>query len=104
MVALSREHRLTAYDAIVWPLRGSASDAEAAQPPQRHVIECKVLHGGMETTIREGVAQTLDYMDRCGAESGHLVVFNRSTDQPWEEKLFRREESVHGRGVTVWGA
>ena len=89
---------------IVWPLPGSASGAEAPRPPQRHVIECKLLRGGLETTIREGVAQTLDYMDRCGAESGHLVVFDRSTDKSWERKLFEREERLDGRSVTVWGA
>ena len=89
---------------IVWPLPGSASGAEAPRPPQRHVIECKLLRGGLETTIREGVTQTLDYMDRCGAESGHLVVFDRSTDKSWERKLFEREERLDGRSVTVWGA
>ena len=73
-------------------------------PPQRHVIECKVAHGGLEATIREGVRQTLDYMDRCNGESGHLVVFDRDETRPWEEKIFRREELLDGRAVTVWGA
>ena len=43
-------------------------------------------------------------MDRCGAESGHLVVFDRSPSRTWEEKIFRREESAGGDApVTVWG-
>ena len=44
-------------------------------------------------------------MDRCGAEAGHLIVFDRSTERSWEEKTFRREASS-GPGatrVTVWG-
>ena len=43
-------------------------------------------------------------MDRCGAESGHLVVFDRSPSRTWEEKICRREESAGGDApVTVWG-
>ncbi len=57
-----------------------------------------------DATIREGVEQTLDYMDRCQAESGHLVVFDRSETVPWEQRIFRREETSDGRPVTVWGA
>ena len=85
---------------IVWPPSG----AEAAVPARRHVVECKILRGDLEATIREGIEQTLDYMDKCRAESGHLVIFDRDESKPWEEKLYRREESQGGRLVTVWGA
>ncbi len=38
------------------------------------------------------------------AESGHLVVFDRSPSRTWEEKIFRRRESARGAApVTVWG-
>ena len=33
-----------------------------------------LLRDGLETTLRKGLAQTAGYMDRCGAEAGHLVV------------------------------
>ena len=81
---------------IVWPHGGRT---------RRFVVECKVRRDGLEGTIREGVAQTRAYMDRCGAESGHLIVFDRSGDRTWEEKLFRREASPFGgpAPVTVWG-
>ena len=52
----------------------------------------------------EGLEQTLAYMDKCGGESGHLVVFDRDESKPWEEKIFRLDESLDGRAVTVWGA
>ncbi len=42
------------------------------------------------------------YMDRCGADAGHLVIFNRSA-KPWEEKIFRRSEEYDGTPVEVWG-
>ena len=42
-------------------------------------------------------------MDRLGADAGHLVVFDRSAEWSWEEKLYRRREAFEGRTVTVWG-
>ena len=89
---------------IVWPPGRFAGAAEPGTPARRHVVECKVLRGGLEAAIREGVEQTLAYVDRCRAESGHLVIFDRDESKPWEEKLYRREESLDGRPVTVWGA
>ena len=89
---------------IVWPPGRFARKTEPGTPARRYVVECKVLHGSLGATIREGLEQTLAYMDRCQAESGHLVIFDRDESKPWEEKLYRREESLDGRPVTVWGA
>ena len=72
---------------------------------RRFVVECKVLHKDAERTIAEGLAQTRGYMDRCAAEAGHLIVFDRAPDRTWEEKLFRREAPADAgqAPVTVWG-
>ncbi len=70
---------------------------------QREVIECKLRRSGLERTVEEGLAQIGGYMDRCGAASGHLVVFDRSEQRSWDEKLFRREASAGARKVIVWG-
>ena len=80
---------------IVWPHGGR----------ERHfVVECKVLRKGVEQTIAEGVEQTRGYMDRCAAEAGHLVVFDRAPDRPWAQKIFRQSmPSADGVPVTVWG-
>ena len=86
---------------VLWPRGGEAAGPDAAV--DRYVVECKVLHKGLERTIAEGLAQTAAYMDRCDAEAGHLVVFDRREGRSWEEKVFRREESANGRTVTVWG-
>ena len=79
---------------ILWPQGGRV---------RKYVVECKVLHKGLEPTIREGLRQTLGYMDRCAAEAGHLVVFDRRAGRRWEEKVFRREERTDEGVVTVWG-
>ena len=68
---------------------------------QRFVVECKVRRerDGLETVIREGVAQTAAYLDRCGAEEGHLVVMDQDEGKTWEEKIFRR--SLAARRVSA---
>ena len=70
---------------------------------QKAVIEIKVLHKSLDKTITDGLEQTWQYLDRSGAEEAHLVIFDRTLDKPWEEKLYRREEQVRGKLVTIWG-
>jgi len=70
---------------------------------QKVVIEVKVVSGSLERTVAEGVVQTWEYLDRCGAEEGHVVVFNLDPSKSWEEKIFRRTEEYHGRSLEVWG-
>ena len=80
---------------IVWP---------QGRRERRWVVECKVRRGELERTIAEGLEQTRAYMDRCGAEAGHLIVFDRSPERSWEEKIFRRDAPPGtGAPVTVWG-
>ena len=59
---------------------------------QRFVVECRVRRerDDLETVIREGVAQTAAYLDRCGAEEGHLLVVDEDEGKTWDEKFFRR--------------
>jgi hypothetical protein len=79
---------------IIWPWPGGV---------QKTVIELKLLYKSLETTLETGLQQTWSYMDRCGADEGHLVVFDRSVEKRWEEKLFRRQEKVHGKIIKIWG-
>ena len=85
---------------LVWPVGGPAGEPRSTQ---KVVVECKVLHRGLERTLREGLEQTRAYMDRCAAAEGHLVVFDRTEGKPWVEKIFRRDEREGGAPVTVWG-
>ena len=88
---------------ILWP-------TDPAQPSdlwRKIVIECKVAyeaqHRSVDRIIEEGVEQTAGYMERSGAETGHLVVFDRRADRDWTEKVFRREAAHGERQVVVWG-
>ena len=80
---------------IVWPQGGDT---------RRYVVECKLRHRSLPTVIAEGLEQTAAYMDRCAAAAGHLVVFDRDEDKPWDEKLFhQRRRSSGGVVIDVWG-
>jgi len=35
-------------------------------------------------------------MDRCRADEGHLVIFDRSTKKSWKKKRFVMEKSFSG--------
>ena len=73
---------------VVWPERGRT---------RKFVVECKVLRRGLEPTIGEGVRQTLGYMDRCAAEAGHLVVFDRREGRRWEDRVCFAARSARTR-------
>ena len=81
---------------IVWP-QGTRT--------RRHVVECKVLHArrGVDRTVAEGLEQTAGYMDRCGAESGHLVIFDRDGKKSWDDRIYHRRESAGAVELHVWG-
>ena len=87
---------------ILWP------DKQGGDPTanRKHVIECKVARDsqGPQAVIRTGLEQTAEYMDRCAAESGHLVVFDARQGRSWEERIYRRDHTLRGKQITVWGA
>ena len=80
---------------IIWP---------QGKETLKVVIECKVLHKSLEQTVAEGLEQTAEYMDRCAAEAGHLVIFDRRENRRWDDKVFHcRRASVSGVAIEVWG-
>jgi len=87
---------------VRWPL---ADGFGAGQPVQLVVIELKVLRErqSLESVTAEGLQQTAAYMDGCGAEEGHLVVFDCRGGRSWDVRLYRRDETVDNRTLTVWG-
>ncbi|MFP4257646.1 MAG: AAA-like domain-containing protein [Desulfovermiculus sp.] len=92
---------------VLWPLTGARPEKPSwtrwQGPVQKAVIELKILHKGLERTIADGLAQTREYMDRCEAKEGHLIVFDRREEVSWEEKIFQRAEEYKGQLITVWG-
>lgn len=68
------------------------------------MIECKILHETLAQIIAEGLAQVADYVDRCDAEAGHLVIFDRREDWQWRDEIFQeRRAAVSGIEIDGWG-
>ena len=86
---------------IEWQPRSPRGQAH----PRKYVIECKVCREkvGWESLLRQGREQTAEYMDRCGAEAGHLVIFDLRPGRSWDEHLFRRDPQPGELPITVWG-
>ena len=77
-----------------WPYPGGV---------QKVVLELKILYGSLEGILEKGLEQTRGYMDYCGADEGHLLVFDRDSGKRWEEKIFHRDEEYQGKKIAVWG-
>ncbi|MFP4307852.1 MAG: ATP-binding protein [Desulfococcaceae bacterium] len=79
---------------VAWPVDGGL---------QKVVLELKILYKSRERTLAEGLEQTADYMDKCGADEGHLIIFDRRPERTWDEKIFRETRAAAGKTVTAWG-
>ncbi len=79
---------------IRWPYAGGV---------QRIALELKLARAASDKALKAGLDQTVEYMDRCGAREGHLVIFDRSRSKTWDEKIYQRAESHRGRAITVRG-
>ena len=86
---------------IEWRRGGGPGTART----RKYVVECKVRRekSGLARLIREGLDQTAAYMDRCGAESGHLMIFDMRPGRSWEQRVFRTDPEQGGLPITVWG-
>jgi hypothetical protein len=87
---------------IEWPL---VPGQGMHGPLQRVVIELKIRRqDAIETVVAKGLEQTADYVRRVGAGEAHLMIFDRSGQSTWDERIWRREERFEDIPITVWGA
>ncbi|MEM4271239.1 MAG: AAA-like domain-containing protein [Candidatus Pacearchaeota archaeon] len=70
---------------------------------QKVVVECKVIRKSIEKTLEEGLEQTAEYTDTCGAEESHLILFDKTPNKTWDEKIFYFEREHKGKLIHVWG-
>jgi hypothetical protein len=84
---------------------------------EKFCIELKVYRGGAaagdddedgkgatrayEAILAKGMEQLADYMDKCGAKEGNLIIFDKTPNKTWKEKLYTNPAE---NGITVWGA
>jgi hypothetical protein len=79
---------------VIWPYKKGV---------QHVVLELKLRYGSLEKTIEEGLKQTRGYMDKCGTKEGYLLIFNRSPNTSWEEKIFQQEQTYKGITIKIYG-
>ncbi|MGE5343567.1 MAG: AAA-like domain-containing protein [Candidatus Omnitrophota bacterium] len=79
---------------VQWPYKGGSQEA---------VIELKLRYGDLETTIEKGLEQTFEYMDKCGTREGYLLIFNRSPQVTWEEKIFKQVRNFKDMDIAIYG-
>jgi hypothetical protein len=70
---------------------------------QREVLELKIFRSSLNKTIEEGLAQTWEYMDKCGADEGHFVLFDQRQKISWAKKIFKRTKIYQGKTIFIWG-
>jgi len=85
---------------LLWPY---PSESEGNEGIQRVVIELKILRGTMKATLAKALAQTWEYMDKCGTREGHVLIFDRSSQKTWSKKIFHRTEQYQQTPIVVWG-
>ena len=67
------------------------------------VLELKIQRKGLDATLREGLPQVVGYSAACGADEAHLIIFDRSGEKEWDQRIWERVETVNGREICVWG-
>ena len=73
-------------------------------PVQRVVLELKLKRGILDKVIEEGLKQTADYMDLAGSvDEGHLIIFDRTQEKTWDERIWHKPYEHDGRTIMVWG-
>jgi len=85
---------------LEWPLDDKLA---FLGPLQRVVMELKIQRKGLPATLAEGLPQTATYAATCGADEAHLVIFDRSGEKEWDQRIWERIEVFNGRDVLVWG-
>ena len=73
-------------------------------PVQRIVLELKIKRGDLDKLIEKGLQQTAEYIDLCGSvDEGHLIIFDRTNEKTWDERIWHRPYDYQGHAIMVWG-
>ena len=73
-------------------------------PVQRVVLELKIKRGDLDALIAKGLEQTAEYMDMAGlVDEGHLIIFDRTNETTWDERIWHKPYEYGGRTIMVWG-
>jgi hypothetical protein len=69
----------------------------------RYPVELKVREARRSDPEPSGIKQLGEYMDACGAREGWLVIFDRRSDIPWDQRIGWRTVEHEGRTIHIVG-
>jgi hypothetical protein len=80
---------------------------EQMRQARESLILRRVVNGGgriaREYGLAAGLEQTARYADQCGADSAHLLIFDRDPAVEWDAKVYREQHTQGARSISVWG-
>lgn len=74
-------------------------------PIQKIFLEIKIKYGALETEINKALDQSYNYLERLHGElkEGHIIIFDRESEKPWDEKLYQKDREYKGCSFKIWG-
>lgn len=74
-------------------------------PIQKIFLELKIRRGALETEISKALEQSYAYLERLHGElkEGHIIIFDRDSTKPWDEKLYQLDREYKGCEFKIWG-
>ena len=76
-------------------------DLNVIYADKSYPIEIKIYYS--EKTIRDGLEQLSRYMDTLGCNEGWLVIFDRSGEKSWDEKIYTQTREISGKAIHLIG-
>jgi len=64
---------------------------------EKFCLETKVFRS--EKTKPDGLKQLQDYMDKCRAKEGHLIIFDRTKEKKWDAKI---SMEIINEKIKIW--
>ena len=68
---------------------------------KKYPIELKLLYGSK--TEQDGLRQLGEYMDGMGTREGWLVIFDRESGKPWDDRIYRKTADVPQGRIYIVG-
>ena len=68
---------------------------------KKYPVELKLRYGSK--TEQDGLVQIGAYMDKAGVREGWLIIFDRESDRPWEQKIYWKTADVPQGRIHVVG-
>jgi hypothetical protein len=67
----------------------------------KYPVELKLLYS--KSVVQEGIVQLTKYMTTLGETTGWLVIFDRSNQNSWDQRIYWKTENAEGKIIHVVG-